>query len=166
MPLPSLKKRTALFALLFAAVTAGTLRADDPQLVTPPEVEAEAIIVDGHDPAAMPAPGAFGYAPNPYVGPQGQYPHLDAPLYPGPHQNVPSYASGVMITNQAFAPHEMMYPHSYHAMYPPFYHKVKGSWHWTPKGMRQHEEWKLEGTEVIVNYRSKYRAFSGFVAPR
>lgn len=97
---------------------------------------------------------------------QGQYPQLNAPLYPSPVQYTTPWTGGTVITNQAFAPHEMLYPHTYHAMYPPFYHKVKGSWVVTPFGVRQHEHWKLQGTEVTVKYRSSYPLFSNFVPPR
>lgn len=95
----------------------------------------------------------------------GHYPQLSAPLYPSPVQYVPPYTGGTVITNQAFAPHEMLYPHTYHAMYPPFYHKVKGGWFWTPFGVRQHEDWELQGTEVTVKYRSHYPLFSGYHPP-
>ncbi|SFI16919.1 hypothetical protein SAMN05421753_106116 [Planctomicrobium piriforme] len=103
--------------------------------------------------------------PGTYV-PGGQYPQLNAPLYPSPVQYTPPYNGGAIITNQAFAPHEMLYPHTYHAMYPPFYHKVTGGWFWTPFGVRQHEHWKLQGTEVNVKYRSNYPFFSGYHPPR
>ncbi|WP_437187769.1 hypothetical protein SH668x_001179 [Planctomicrobium sp. SH668] len=102
--------------------------------------------------------------PGVYV-PGAQYPQLNAPLYPSPVQNTPSYQGGTIITNQAFAPHEMLYPHTYHAMYPPFYHKVKGKWFWTPLGFRQHEHWELQGTEVTVKYRSNYPLFGGWHPP-
>jgi hypothetical protein len=74
--------------------------------------------------------------PGTYV-PGGQYPQLNAPLY----------------------------PHTYHAMYPPFYYKVHGGWFWTPFGFRQHEHWKLQGTEVNVKYRSHYPLFGGWHPP-
>ena len=90
------------------------------------------------------------------------YPRLNAPLYPSPMQSTQPWTGGTIITNQALAPHEMLYPHKYHAMYPPFYYQVKGCWLWTPFGMRQHEHWKLQGTQVKVNYRSAYAPFSGF----
>jgi len=102
--------------------------------------------------------------PGTYV-PGQQYPQLNAPLYPSPVQYTPAWNGGTVITNQAFAPHEMLYPHTYHAMYPPFYHKVKGGWFWTPFGFRQHEHWELQGTEVQVKYRSHYPLFSGFHPP-
>ncbi len=96
----------------------------------------------------------------------GQYPQLQAPLYPSPVQYAPAWNGGTIITNQALAPHEMLYPHTYHAMYPPFFYKVKGGWIWTPWGMRQHEQWKLQGTEVSVKYRSHYPMFGGYHPPR
>lgn len=102
--------------------------------------------------------------PGTYV-PGQQYPQLHAPLYPAPVQYTPPWNGGSIITNQAFAPHEMLYPHTYHAMYPPFYHKVKGGWFWTPFGFRQHEHWELQGTEVTVKYRSHYPVFGGFHPP-
>ncbi|MCA9087348.1 MAG: hypothetical protein KDA90_01805 [Planctomycetaceae bacterium] len=99
----------------------------------------------------------------PYVAPSyGAYPQLSAPLYPAPVQNTPAYAGRTLITNQAFAPHEMLYPHDYHAMYGPFYYKVHGGWIWTPLGMRQHENWKLQGTEVKVKYRSQIPLLTGY----
>lgn len=102
--------------------------------------------------------------PGTYV-PGGQYPQLNAPLYPSPVQYTPPWNGGTIITNQAFAPHEMLYPHTYHAMYPPFYYKVHGGWFWTPFGFRQHEHWKLQGTEVNVKYRSHYPLFGGWHPP-
>jgi len=102
--------------------------------------------------------------PGTYV-PGQQYPQLNAPLYPSPVQHTPAWNGGTVITNQALAPHEMLYPHTYHAMYPPFHHKVKGGWIWTPFGFRQHERWELQGTEVTVKYRSHYPVFGGFHPP-
>ena len=96
----------------------------------------------------------------------GRYPQLNAPMYPSPVQYTPSWNGGAIITNQALAPHEMLYPHTYHALYPPFYHKVTGKWIVTPFGVRQHERWELQGTDVTVKYRSQYPLFSHFVPPR
>ncbi len=100
------------------------------------------------------------------VGSLGHYPQLGAPLYPSPAQNIPVQTGATIITNQALAPHEMLYPHSYRAMYPPFFYKVKGGWIWTPFGMRSHDKWELQGTVVEVKYRSKRHPFSGFAPPR
>ena len=97
--------------------------------------------------------------------PRGQYPQMHAPMYPTPVPNVPVQIGGTVVTNQAFAPHEMLYPHQYKAMYPPFYHRVRGAWWWTPFGMESHDKWELQGTEVKVKYRSSFAPFSGFVAP-
>jgi hypothetical protein len=90
-------------------------------------------------------------------GPQQQmgYVRLNAPLSPSPRPNIPIWSGSTMITNQAFAPHEMLYPHTYRAIYPPFYHKVKGGWIVTPFGVRSHERWELQGTQVQVKYRSQ-----------
>jgi len=104
-----------------------------------------------------------GATPTYYANAPGTgYPQLNAPLYPSPVQTTQPWSGGAIITNQAFAPHEMLYPHRYHAMYGPFYYRVKGCWVMTPVGMRQHEQWKLQGTEVQVNYRSSYAPFSMF----
>lgn len=101
------------------------------------------------------------------AGPQAirQYPHLNAPLYPCPRQDIPAQVGGTMYTNQAFAPHEMLYPHEYRGMYAPYYYRVKGSWIWTPFGIESHDKWELMGTEVKVKYRSNYSLLSGFFPP-
>lgn len=131
-------------------------RVSHSELAGPQFADAPASWVGAPPPAPTPAPH---YGPN-------VYPRLNAPLYPAPVQHTPAWNGGTFITNQAFAPHEMTYPHRYHAMYPPFYYKVDGKWILTPCGMRQHEQWTLEGTEVIVNYRSRFRVFSGYHPPR
>ncbi len=121
----------------------------------------------GHEVQVAAQPGVTHGTPplNPHGINVGQYPQLNAPLYPSPIQNVPAWTGGTVITNQAFAPHELLYPHEYHSMYGPFYYQVKGCWLWTPLGMRQHERWKLQGTEVRVKYRTHYKLFSGFHPP-
>lgn len=95
----------------------------------------------------------------PYVR---MYPQTNAPLYPSPQPNIPYQVGGTIITNQAFAPHEMLYPHDYRAMYAPFYYVVKGQWVVTPWGVRNHERWELQGTQVDVKYRPRAPLFSGF----
>ena len=117
---------------------------------------------DGSGGGGTPAPAPAG-AGDP--GSAARYPRTNAPLYPSPVQYTPSWQGGTIITNQALAPHEMLYPHQYKAMYGPFYYKVKGGWILTPFGMKQHEDWKLEGTVVKVKYRSHYGIFSGFHPP-
>ncbi|HTN01403.1 MAG TPA: hypothetical protein VL132_05975 [Planctomycetaceae bacterium] len=86
-------------------------------------------------PAAAPATQAPAAGPAMPVAQDG-YVYLGAPLYPSPKPTTPYWTGGAMITNQAFAPHEMLYPHTYRAIYPPYYHRVKGSWLWTPFGVR------------------------------
>ena len=93
---------------------------------------------------------------------QPGYVRLGAPMYPTPRPNIPIWTGSTMITNQAFAPQEMLYPHTYRSIYPPFYHRVKGGWILTPLGVRSHEKWELQGTQVQVKYRSSYPGiFSG-----
>ena len=117
----------------------------------------------GMDPACQPpmavdanmGAGAGGAGTGGVMQQQG-YVRLGAPLYPSPRPNIPIWVGSTMITNQALAPHEMLYPHTYRAMYPPFYHRVKGGWILTPLGVRSHERWELQGTIVQVKYRSTY----------
>ena len=110
-------------------------------------------------PGGLP-PGAAMCMPAPQ-----RYPQMHAPMYPCPVPNVPAQVGGTVYTNQAFAPHEMLYKHQYKAMFPPFYYKVHGKWWWTPFGMESHDKWELQGTEVKVKYRTSYRPFSGFYPP-
>lgn len=91
----------------------------------------------------------------------GEYPQTGAALYPSPQPNIPYWTGGSVISSPAFAPHEMLYPHTYRALYPPYYHRVKGAWLWTPFGMRSHERWELQGTMVQVKYRSQQPHWPG-----
>lgn len=93
------------------------------------------------------------------------YPYLNAPLYPTPEPHVLYQTGASIITNQAFAPHEMLYPHKYHGIYGPFYYKVNGHWKVLPWGVWSSENWTLQGTHVHVNYRSKRKFLSGFHPP-
>jgi len=106
------------------------------------------------------------YNPQYYGNYQGRgYPNMNAPLSPTPRPNIPYQTGGTIITNQAFAPHEMLWAHEYNAMYPPYYYKVKGRWFLTPRGVRSHERWKLEGTRVQVKYKSSIPWHSLFRPP-
>lgn len=96
---------------------------------------------------------------------QAGYVQLGASLYPSPRPNIPAHTGTTFITNQALAPHEMLYPHTYRALYPPYYHRVKGGYMWTPFGMRTHEKWELQGTMVQVKYRSSQPFFHRLAAP-
>jgi hypothetical protein len=111
-------------------------------------------------------PAAFAAQAAPLPNPN-LYPRLNASLYPAPVQGVPRWAGATVITNQALAPHEMLYAHQYRALYPPFYYHVKGHWLLGAMGVRQGELWKLEGTEVKVKYRSSQGLFSRLhIVPR
>lgn len=111
-------------------------------------------------------PEAYAVPPE-APGSQPGYVRLGAPLYPSPRPNIPIQVGSTMITSPALAPHEMLYPHTYRAIYPPFYHRVKGGWIWTPFGIRSHEKWELQGTQVTVKYRSSPPPFwkSGWFPP-
>lgn len=95
----------------------------------------------------------------------GAYPQLGAPLYPAPRPGIPHQIGGTAIMNQAFHPHEYLYPHRYRAVYPPYYYKVNGGWIVTPFGVWSHEDWYLKGTQVDVQYKSHISPFSGFHKP-
>jgi hypothetical protein len=115
------------------------------------------------------------HPPTPIAGGPGQlppthltqpgYPYLGAPMYPSPQPYVPPEVGSTFITNQALAPHEMLYPHRYHAMYPPFFYKVKGRWVMTSAGVRYREDWYLQGTEVKVKYNGHISPLSLFMPP-
>lgn len=163
-------RKSLIGALVLCASVASSVRAQEFTPPTLPDLtEAKPIAMEAAAPVRpasnMQAPVAapVAVAPAPVVaGPACQYPKLNAPLYPSPSQFNPPYTGGAIITNQALAPHEMLYAHKYHAMYGPFYYRVRGHWFMTPVGMRQHEQWELQGTEVCVKYRSHYAPFSGF----
>lgn len=119
-------------------------------------------------------PVAHSVQNGPYAAPIQQgpltavngYPYLNAPLYPSPNPNPPSQVGTTFITNQAFAPHEMMYAHRYKSMYGPYSYRVKGGWCWTPFGMKSEEHWKLQGTMVDVRYHSDISPFAFFKPKR
>jgi hypothetical protein len=123
-------------------------------------------------PGAVPAPGGVpgAVAAAPTAAPGFPvlpgYPYLDASLSPTPQPYVPYQVGGTVITNQAFFPHEMLYPHTYRAMYPPYYYKVRGHWLVLPWGTQSSEHWQLQGTMVQVRYRSWINPLSGFHPPK
>lgn len=163
--------RAALSTLVLASFAFRPAAAQDasPELATPgtlPEgALARPVEFGGPVPtvpvATQAAPAAAPEAPQlPVVNEQPGYVYLNAPLYPSPLPNVPYQVGATMITNQALAPHEMLYPHRYRAIYPPYYYVV------TRGGLiHQHDHWHLVGTEVKVNYRSSYGLWSGFNPP-
>jgi hypothetical protein len=95
----------------------------------------------------------------------GTYPQTGAALYPAPVPGIPTQIGGAAIMNQAFHPHEMLYPHHYQATYPPYYYKVHGGFMVTPFGVWSQENWKLQGTQVDVKYKSHISPFTMFHAP-
>lgn len=123
-----------------------------------------------------------GYQPQPQQA--VVYPNLDASLYPCPRPNIPAYVGGTQITNSAFYPHEMLYPHRYRALYPPFYYKVKWRYTNTPFGVsplnafgllpwpghyydraRVSQKVELVGTKVDVKYHGSISPFTLFFPP-
>ena len=127
-------------------------------------------------PASSTAPAGPAYSDGGMMTPQpeggnypmssgGQYPQPGAALYPAPVPGIPQQMGGAAIMNQAFHPHEMLYPHKYHAMYPPYYYKVNGGFMVTPFGVWSHEDWHLQGTRVDVKYKSHISPFALFHPP-
>ncbi|MEZ6062649.1 MAG: hypothetical protein R3C19_20080 [Planctomycetaceae bacterium] len=92
-------------------------------------------------------------------------PRTGAALYPAPIPGIAHQIGGVTIPTQALHPHEMLYPHHYKAMYPPYYYKVNGGWVVTPWGVWSHEDWKLQGTTVDVKYKSYISPWAKFTPP-
>lgn len=149
-------------------VKARTAAYNDEEVVDAPEdaVRSEPALLPG---AVVPSPNP-SFDPIPMRAGVGYavvpgYPNLNAPLNPTPVPHVPYQVGSSIITNQAFYPQEMLYPHKYRAMYPPYYYKVRGHWVKTPWGVWSNDRWELQGTEVKVNYRSNYSLFSGFTPP-
>jgi hypothetical protein len=185
--MPRLKSFLAACTVLLAAVTAPSAQAQGwgptaparavqqagpatnsapgaPAAVAPRPIQQAAWMGDGKREAYW-HPNQYYIQPGTYASAPG-YVYLNASLYPCPEPHVPYQTGMTLITNQALAPHEMLYPHEYKALYPPYNYRVKGSWVVTPFGVWSHDRWKLEGTEVEVEYRSHYSHFSLFMPPR
>ncbi len=115
--------------------------------------------------AAGPVPAPLYLPPTaPNITPNG-YPYLNAPMYPCPLPYIPYQVGATFITNQAFDPHEMLYPHTYRSLYPPYYYEVSGASKIFPWGVGQSERWRLRGTYVSVKYHSSCGLFSGWCPP-
>ncbi len=116
------------------------------------------------NPSAPSGPVYSGYA---QMSPQqgGSYPQTGAALYPAPRPGIPHQVGGIAIENPAFHPHEMLYAHQYKAMYPPYYYKVNGGWMVSPFGVWSREDWKLQGTQVDVKYKSHISPLTLFKPP-
>ncbi|MBS0265980.1 MAG: hypothetical protein JSS02_28875 [Planctomycetes bacterium] len=76
-------------------------------------------------------------------------PQIPSALYPSPVPYVPREVGYTVITNPAFAPHEMLYGHEYRALYPPYYYK-KSCLSCIPFVPQP----KLRGTMVKVKYKT------------
>lgn len=157
---------SSLLTVLMIPLAALSARAQDqaaPGPLPPGSMRPSAGVpaLPGHGEMPVPAAPVPGHLPPIQPG----YPYLNAPLYPYPQPNVPVQVGSTLITNQAFYPQEMLYPHDYQALYPPYYYRVKGRWFATPFGIRQDENWELLGTKVTVKYRSAIPFWTGFHAP-
>ena len=120
------------------------------------------MVVAAPVPAQFVSAGMYG----PPAAPGGQpYGAPAGGLYPAPKPGIPAEVGGTAIVNPAFHPHEMMHAHRYKAMYGPFYHKVNGHWIMTPFGIWSKENWKLQGTTVDVQYKSRISPFALFCPP-
>ena len=168
----TLYKRTTIAAVLLTAVavqSASAQRRPNTRPVSQPARLPSAPVLR-RVPQAQPVANRYA-APVRRVANQGAaapsrgYGRLNAPLNPTPRANIPYQVGGTMITNQAFHPAEMLYPHRYQAMYPPYYYKVHGGWRVTPWGVRSYEHWKLMGTKVDVKYHGSISPLAGFTKP-
>lgn len=119
----------------------------------------------GAAPMQRQANGMYSATSGTYAQTTGSYPQTGAALYPAPIPGIPHQVGGIAIENPAFHPHEMLHQHRYKAMYPPYYYKVNGGWMVTPFGVWSHEDWKLQGTQVDVKYKSHISPFTLFHPP-
>lgn len=165
--MPRTLLRAAVVTVLASAATISSAFAQDPSTDdgTPGVMSAPATAQPlTSNQAPYPVMGGGAPLPPTYMYQPG-YVYLNAPLYPSPQPYVPPEVGSSVITNQALSPHEMLYKHKYHAMYPPFYYKVNGRWFMTRNGLLNRETWKLQGTEVKVKYHSHISPFALFCPP-
>lgn len=146
-----------------AGAQVGVIRAPSPQPVF--DYQPRKIIINPHPGSGPPLPMRHDAQPVRRIPAQNGYVRLQAPLYPVPRPNIPYQVGSTFNTNQAFAPYEMLYPHSYRALYPPYYYEVNGRWYSILGHMTNHEYWKLRGTSVQVDYCSRIPLMSRFRNP-
>ncbi|MCH2211293.1 MAG: hypothetical protein MK110_08320 [Fuerstiella sp.] len=115
--------------------------------------------------ARGPASSAGGIAPGAAGSKSGTPLSPGTALYPSPVPGIPQQIGGTAISSQFLNPHEMLYPHHYRAMYPPYSYKVNGKYMVTPFGVWSHEDWNLQGTVVDVKYKSSISPFALFQSP-
>lgn len=138
----------ALLASALAPLLAVVVHAGEPLQTASPPVDSS--FTYGQTQNGMPFDGqGYGYNYSP------AYPPIRASLYPCPRPDVPLEVGRTIITNPALAPHEMMYPHRYRALYPPYYYKNKCGITCLPFIPKP----PLKGTEVTVKYSSCHGLF-------
>lgn len=141
---------SAFAALVLAPLLAGSTFAAGPgnaynQAYTYPQTP-NGVPPDG-------VPYNYNYSPG--------YANIRPALYPCPKPDIPLEVGRTLITNPALAPHEMLYPHCYRALYPPYYYKNTcglACLPFVPKPC-------LCGTEVTVQYKSHLGCFGRFYPP-
>lgn len=145
----SFAKAALLAAAVLPLLAVGAYADDDEdiqqvihsQSSTPPQMMTYGQVANG---VPVDAQSAYSYNFD------GNYPPIQASLYPCPKQDVPREVGWTQITTPAFAPHEMLYPHTYRALYPPYYYKKKCGLECLPF----FPKCKLKGTEVTIRYKS------------
>ena len=159
--MPRLMISAALIAITFTPLISGVVHADDPgqymgyNAYPQPQQYAPPV-----GPSITTYPGYASYAD----GMPPVYPELDASLYPCPRPDIPAEVGGTVITNPAMYPHEMLYPHTYKTIYPPFYYKYKRQFGLYPCNLLYFRNPfvrkvpVIRGTEVTVEYR-------GYISP-
>jgi len=163
-------RHTLLTVMATAIVTVVLIPGAQAQNHRPPATPAyyaqpKKVVIDPNPLSGTPQAMQTDGAPVVHVQQQAGYVYLNAPLYPVPRPNIPHQVGSTMITNQALAPHEMLYPHTYRALYPPYYYRVKGKWIGTPFHSHAYDRWELQGTEVEIEYSSRLPFLSRFSNP-
>ncbi|MFN0055147.1 MAG: hypothetical protein ACKV0T_23480 [Planctomycetales bacterium] len=148
-------KSSALLAAALAPLLALSAQAQNPVQQTTYAARNRAMSYGTLD-NGLPADGnSYGYNHS------NGYAPIQAPLYPSPKPDVPYEVGRTMITNPALAPHEMLYPHTYHALYGPYYYRNKCGLNCVPFFPKP----KLRGTEVTVKYKSCHGLFDCWYPP-
>lgn len=142
-----MSRRILNSTLIAAALTlssAAAVRSDEP-VPLPSAAPKDQALTYGQTQNGVPLDGTtYGYNYS------AAYPPIQAPLYPCPKPNIPYETGRTVITNPALAPHEMLYPHRYRALYPPYYYCNKCGLACLPFFPKP----PLLGTQVTVKYKS------------
>lgn len=155
--MPRLYASAALIAMTFTPLIAGVVHAGDPGQYMGYNAYPQPLpYAPPAGPSVTTYPGYAAYE----AGSTIPYPNLDAALYPCPRPDIPAEVGGTVITNSAMYPHEMLYPHTYKTIYPPFYYKYKRQFGLYPCHLLYFRNPfcrkvpVIRGTEVTVKYRS------------